>query len=120
MNMYGTKLKATLPKETASNGLSVIRNQLLKTPMTEHVVLVVLDCHRIVEDLDDFVRTPVARILRIEPETDPDRAVELLGRMRELAEDRKPPQDKPMLDVDEAAGLRNATGLRLARGGGAS
>lgn len=112
---YGTKLKATLPRERDANGMAAIREQLLKSPMTQHVAIVVLDCHRIVEDVDDLIRVPIARILRIEPETDPDRAAELLTRARELAEERNP-QPRPLLDPDEAAGLRNATGLRLAGG----
>jgi hypothetical protein len=112
---YSTKLRATLPKDRDSNGMAAIREELLRNPMTQHVAIVVFDCHRIVDDIDDLVRTPIARILRIEPETDADRAVELLARARELAEARNP-QTKPLLDVDEAAGLRNATGLRLAGG----
>lgn len=112
---YGTKLRSTLPKDRDSNGMAAIREELVRSPMTQHVVLVVLDCHRIIDDIDDLVRTPVARIVRIEPETDPDRAAELLARMRELSEARNP-QTKPLLDVDEAAGLRNGSGLRLAGG----
>lgn len=112
---YGTKLRATLPKDRDSNGMAAIREELLRDPMTQHVAIVLLDCHRIVDDIDDLMRTPIARILRIEPETDPDRAVELLARARELSEARNP-QTKPLLEVDEAAGLRNGSGLRLAGG----
>jgi len=114
---YATKLKATLPKEIGANGLHVIRRDLLNAPATPQVLIVVVDCHRIIDDLDDMIRTPVARILRIEPETDADRAAALLARATDLADARiqKPP---PLLDANEATGLRNATGLRLAGGTG--
>lgn len=110
---YGTKLKATLPKDRDTNGLSGIRAELLRSPMTQHVAIVVLDCSRIVEDVDDLIRTPVARIVRIEPETDPDKAAELLARARELSDARNTEQ-KPMIGAQEASGLRHATGLRIA------
>jgi hypothetical protein len=119
MNTHGTKMKATLPKDRDGNGLAAIRQQLINSPMTEHIAIVVLDCARIVDDIDDMIRTPVIRILRIEPETDADRAAELLARAVELAEARNP-KPKPLLDAQEASGLRNASGLRLAGGPGAA
>lgn len=115
MSQYAAKMKATLPKDRDENGLAAIRDQLLKAPMTQHVALVVLDTARIIDDIDDMMRTPVVRIVRIEPETDPDRAAELLARIRDLADARNP-KPKPLLDPDEALGIRNTTGLRIAGG----
>jgi hypothetical protein len=112
-----TKLKATLPQSREANAMPVIREQLLKEPFVQHVLILVVDCHRIIDDLDTLVRTPVARIVRIEPETDPDRAAELLGRARELSDGRTS-SPEPLLDPGEATGLQNATGLRLAGGNG--
>lgn len=111
-----TKMKATLPKDRDFNGMHAVRERLLKDPMAEHVAIVVLDCVRITDDIDDLVRTPTVRIKRIEPITDPDRAAALLAEAVEIAEARiaKP---QPLLDSQEASGLRNATGLRLAGGG---
>jgi hypothetical protein len=115
---HGTKIKTTLPKDRELNGLAGIREQLLKSPFDQHVAIVVLDCSRIIDEVDDLIRIPVARIIRIEPETDPDRAAQLLARARELSEERVP-QQKPMLDANEASGiLRQGTGLRLAGGDG--
>lgn len=117
---YATKMKAALPKELRDNGLAQIRKQLLESPMTEHVALVVFDTARIIEDVDDLVRTPVIRVLRIEPETDPDKAAALLARMAELRDERDREQ-KPMISAEAAAGkggdmLRNGGGLFLAGG----
>lgn len=109
---YSVKIKASLPKDRDLNGVAAIREKLLKSPMTEHVAIVVLDCARITEDVEDMIRTPTARIMRIEPETDPDRAAELLARARELADERNP-KPKPLIDPDEAAG-RHTGVLRLA------
>lgn len=117
MTSLGIKLKATLPKHRDENGLSALRLQLLQDPRAEHLAIVVFDVARIIDDVDDLFQTPVIRILRLEPETDADRAVQLLARAKELSEARNP-QQKPMLDPHEASGLlRHGTGLRLAGGG---
>jgi hypothetical protein len=118
MSSYSTKIKTTLPKDRELNGLAAIREQLLRSPHDQHVAIVVLDCSRIIEEVDDCMSVPVARIIRIEPESDPDRAAQLLARARELSEERVP-QQKPLLDSNEAAGiLQHGSGLRLAGGDG--
>ncbi|MFG3418726.1 hypothetical protein [Micromonospora sp. NPDC048063] len=91
-----TKLKATLPK-WEDNGLATIRDQLLENPDGQHVAIVVLDCSRITYDVVDgeLEPTPTVRIVRVEPETDPDEAVKLISWAKRLTDKRIPPPAKP-------------------------
>ncbi|MFG1898678.1 hypothetical protein ACGFIP_32190 [Micromonospora zamorensis] len=90
------KLKATLPKWEQS-GLAQIRDQLLENPEGQHVAIVVVDCARITHDVvdGDLEATPTIRLLRIEPETDPDAAAQLLAWAKRLTDKRIPPIRKP-------------------------
>lgn len=117
MSDFGTKMKAKLPKLLEDNGLGAMRRQLVDDPEAEHVAIVVLTTAQITEKIDGGMRyrIPTIEVLRIEPETDPDEAVRLLARARELSDERLP-TPKPLLDPQEASGLRNGTGLRLAGG----
>lgn len=97
-----TRLKGSLPKRVEDNGLGHLRRELLDDPSAQHVAIVVFDVARITEDIDgdgDAYRTPTIRILRLEPETDPDRAALLLGRAADLHRERDPqPQPLPGLE----------------------
>lgn len=116
---YGTKMKARLPKLLEDNGLGALRRQLVDDPEAEHVGIVVFTTEQITEKVSDGMRfrIPTIELLRFEPETDPDEAVRLLARARELSDERLPTL-KPLLDPQEASGLRNGAGLRLASGSG--
>lgn len=74
------------------------------------MAIVVLDCSRITTDIEEGeeVRSPTVRILRIEPETDPDRAAQLLAWAARLTNQRIPPPAPvlPGLDLDDGVGLR--------------
>lgn len=117
MSDYGTKMKAKLPKLLEDNGLGALRRRLVDDPETEHVAIVVFTTAQITEKISggERYRIPTVEVLRFEPETDPDEAVRLLARARELSDERLP-TPKPLLDPQEASGLRNASGLRLAGG----
>jgi len=60
-----TKLRGTLPKGEA-NGLDSIARDLVHHPDDPVVVIAVIDCHKIVTDVDTGEVEPTARILRIE------------------------------------------------------
>jgi hypothetical protein len=116
----GMKLKGTLPPYELC-GLGEIRQQLLENPEGQHVAIVVLDCVSITHDVveGDLVATPKVRILRIEPETDPDEAVRLLAHAKRLTDKRIPPPKVP----DPLPGmpdLRDGAGVHLTSIGGGS
>lgn len=113
--MIGTRMKATLPKASDNNGLSAVREQLLKEPMAEHVAIIVFDCTQIVDNVEELVRVPVIRIRRIEPVLDADRAAALLAEAREIADGRLN-RPTPLLDPQEGAGNHGGR-LRMADGG---
>jgi len=60
-----TKLRGTLPKGEA-NGLDSIARELVHDPDKKVVVVAVLDCYKIVTDVDTGEVEPTARIIRIE------------------------------------------------------
>ena len=92
----GTKIKGSLPPWEL-NGLGQIRQQLLENPEGQHVAIVVLDCVSIKHDVveGDLIPTPTIRLLRIEPETDPDEAARLLAWAKRLTDKRIPPPARP-------------------------
>ncbi|WP_320069130.1 hypothetical protein [Micromonospora sp. RTGN7] len=92
----GTKIKGTLPPYEL-NGIGEIRQQLLENPEGQHVAIVVLDCVSIKHDVveGDLVPTPTIRLLRIEPETDPDQAAALMAWAKGLTDRRIPPPARP-------------------------
>ncbi|MFI6332934.1 hypothetical protein ACIBBG_32085 [Micromonospora chersina] len=111
------KLKATLPKWELS-GLALIRDELLENPEGQHVAIVVLDCVSIKHDVvdGDLEATPTVRLLRIEPETDPDEAARLLAHAKRLTDKRIPPPAKP--DPLPGMDLRDGAGVHLTSVGG--
>lgn len=112
-----TKIKQTLPPYEV-NGLSEIRQQLLEYPEGQHVAIVVLDCVSIKHDVveGDLIPTPTIRILRIEPETDPDEAARLLAHAKRLTDKRIPPPARP--DPLPGMDLRDGAGVHLTSVGG--
>jgi hypothetical protein len=58
-------LSARLPKGDA-NGLSEIARSLIQEPEKVHAVILLLDCKKIVTDVDNGETVPVARIRRCE------------------------------------------------------
>ncbi|MEU0081388.1 hypothetical protein ABZY58_26100 [Micromonospora tulbaghiae] len=114
----GIKLKASLPKWEQS-GLALIRDQLLECPEGQHVAIVVLDCVSIKHDVvdgGDLEATPTVRLLRIEPETDPDEAARLLAHAKRLTDKRIPPPTKP--DPIPGLDLPGGSGVHLTSVGG--
>ncbi|WP_319460072.1 hypothetical protein [Micromonospora sp. RTP1Z1] len=110
----GTKIKGTLPPWEV-NGLGQIREQLLENPEGQHVAIVVLDCVSIKHDVveGDLIPTPTIRLLRIEPETDPDAAARLLAWAKKLTDSRIPPPAPTLPGMD----LRDGAGLHAVGGG---
>ncbi|MGJ3223778.1 hypothetical protein ACQEUV_33140 [Micromonospora aurantiaca (nom. illeg.)] len=113
----GIKLKASLPRWEQS-GLALIRDQLLEFPEGQHVAIVVLDCVSIKHDVvdGDLEATPTVRLLRIEPETDPDEAARLLAHAKRLTDKRIPPPTKP--DPIPGLDLPGGSGVHLTSVGG--
>lgn len=76
-----TKLSASLPKGQA-NGLEEIAAELVNDPKQPHVLIVVVDCKSIVDDVDSGDRLPTARIRQLEVVRDEDarHAIRLLSR----------------------------------------
>lgn len=60
------KLTSSLPKGDA-NGLNAINRELIDSPSSVQVAIVLLDCKKITTDIDTGDIEPVARIRRIEP-----------------------------------------------------
>lgn len=60
-----TKLASKLP-EGNGNGLAPIASDLVSTPGRLHVVVALVDCCRITEDIDTGDTIPTARIRKIE------------------------------------------------------
>jgi len=85
-----TKLSTRLPKALEANGIGLIRAALLEDPEAQHVAVVVVDCCKITEDVDSGDRSPMVRVLRLEPVTDPDDAARLLEFMARQANERCP------------------------------
>lgn len=112
----GIKMKATLPPWQMC-GLGEIRDLLLESPDVPHQAIVTFDVveirHAVVEG--DLIPTPVIRLLRFEPETDPHEAARLLQWARRLTDRRTPgvraPEPTlPGLDLPTATGLHVVTG----------
>lgn len=114
----GTKLKSTLPPWEV-NGLGEVRQQLLENPEGQHIAIVVFDCVSIKHDVveGDLVATPTIRLLRIEPETDPDAAARLLAWARRLTDARIPPPAPPPPALP-GLDLRDGSGVHLSSVGG--
>jgi hypothetical protein len=58
-----TTLAGKLPKD---HGLNTISPQLIDSPTTKHVVIMVVNCRKVTTDMDSGDVEPTARILRIE------------------------------------------------------
>ncbi len=75
------KFSGRLPKGDA-NGLAPIGRELLDEPKKVQVVVALIDCSKITDDVDNGDRIPTIRVRRIEAITDPDD----LRRLRMLME----------------------------------
>lgn len=95
-----TRLAGSLPGDDA-NGLVVIHRELLEDPEQQHVVVGVVDCITITENVEKGTRTPTARFLRIEAVTEPDSAAVLQGLMRKIYETHCGRSPLPGLDGEE-------------------
>lgn len=113
-----TKLSGSLPKEYSDDGLGSINRELIDNPHDARVVVALIDCKSITTDTDSGLQQATARILHIEPLTDPDaedRAREMLLDAQEQRTGRKP---LPLVDggtgeVDDTAAaiLRRTVGV---------
>lgn len=74
-------MSGTLPKGQAS-GLEEIAAELVSDPKKPHVLIVVIDCKTIQDDVDSGDRVPTARIRQLEVVRDDDarHAIRLLSR----------------------------------------
>jgi hypothetical protein len=95
-----TRLAGALPADDA-NGLVVIHRELLEDPEQQHVVVGVVDCITITENVEKGTRTPTARFLRIEAVIDPDSAAVIQALLRKLHEARCGRTPLPGLEEDE-------------------
>ena len=68
------KLNPKLPTGEA-NGLEAIAAQLVQNPEGKHVVMAIVDCHRITTDADTGNSEPTARLRRVEVLLPQDRNV---------------------------------------------
>lgn len=87
-----TKLSGALPKEYSDDGLGSINQELIAHPHETRVVVALIDCKTITKDADSGLEVATARILHVEPITDPDhedRAREMLLDAQEQRTGRK-------------------------------
>ena len=101
------KIKGSLPKEKAENGLGdEARDVILATPRKPVVVIAVLQTVEITQSLASLESSPVLRIDRIEQITDPSEASALIERARELSAvrtgDAPLPKPEENNDVEES------------------
>lgn len=61
-----TKLASGLPKDPRHNGLDALAPKLLANPRHRYLMLAVIDCSKITEDVTSGSLEPTARVLRIE------------------------------------------------------
>ncbi|MDR3068633.1 MAG: hypothetical protein LBU50_03935 [Cellulomonas sp.] len=82
-----TKLASGLPKDTRHNGLARLAPQMLRSPKSRHLMLAVVDCSKITEDVTSGEHEPTARVLRIE-KVHPDDMAEAERLVRRALEHR--------------------------------
>jgi hypothetical protein len=118
-----TKLSGTLPKEYSDDGLGSINQELIAHPHETRVVVALIDCKTITKDADSGLEVATARILHVEPITDPDhedRAREMLLDAQEQRTGRKAlplvTGDTGEVDGTAAAILRRGAGVLAANG----
>jgi hypothetical protein len=100
-----TKLASSLPGGDA-NGLTALARALVDTPHDVHVVVALVDCKKITTDNDTGEIVPTARIRRIEPITEADKA--LAGKMLRRALELR--TGKTVLPFDLEEDIRSAFG----------
>lgn len=94
------KLKATLPKSLDENGLIPLAKAFNKDPYSQHIIIAVVDCPKTELDYEAGIKTPFARIRRVEMVLEGDSgAAERL--MRRALEERSGRDTLP-LDFEEA------------------
>lgn len=93
-----TKLAAALPKGNG-NGLAAIAGDLVSTPGKLHVVVALIDCSKITEDIDSGDTIPTARIRRIEVIDGQDK--DLAQRMMRRALEERTGQTVLPMDLED-------------------
>lgn len=99
-----TKLASSLPKGDANGLDEQFRARMVKDPHQVHVVVALLDCSRVVRDVDNGVVQPTARICRVEVVTGDD-AADMQDLLQRVFEQRTGKAELPLdlqLDVDKA------------------
>lgn len=93
-----TNLSAKLPKGNG-NGLADIAGDLVTTPGKLHVVVALIDCSKVTEDIDAGDKIPTARIRRIEVIDGQDK--ELAQRMLRRAMEERTGQTVLPMDLED-------------------
>lgn len=112
-----TKLSSGLPKEYEDDGLASINRDLITDPHTARVVIMLVDCKAVTTDMDKGLEIATARILHIEPITDPDKEARARDLLLDAQEQRTGRRPLP-LGVDKGTGevLRTGTGIHIVNG----
>lgn len=119
-----TKLSGSLPKEYSDDGLRSINQSLIANPHDTRVVVALIDCKTITKDADTGLEVATARILHIEPISDPDAEDRARQMLLDAQETRTGQTPLPLVngatgEVDKQSAaeiLREGVG-RLAAGG---
>lgn len=61
------KLGAKLPKDDDRNGLHEIYREAIRDPRKAHVLIVVVDTAKVINDVENYDTVPQLRILAVEP-----------------------------------------------------
>lgn len=115
-----TKLSSRLPSEYEDDGLQAINRDLIDDPDTAQVVIMLVDCKSITTDMEKHgLEVATARIVKIEPITDPDKAARARDLLLDAQEQRTGRRPLP-LGADAGTGeiTGDGFGIRMVRAGG--
>lgn len=109
-----TKLSSSLPKEYEDDGLASINSDLVQRPTEPQMVVAMIDCKAVTRDIDSGLDIATARILHIEPLTDPAAAERARDMLLAAQERRTGRQALPIEQVNVETGeidLKHASGV---------
>lgn len=91
------RLIATLPKGQ-DNGLGIIDQDMVNDPEALHIIVALVDCKKLLTDIDTGDVEPYARIVKIEAIEDDDAAAQVKHLMRAAAARRLGAPERTLVD----------------------